>query len=113
MKMRITSRHDKLSPKIKDYIDEKLSKLDRFYDRIIDCEVIVDNEKLKHVIEMNIKVYSTVLNVTTKDSDITKAIDLCVDKLEIQLKKFKEKMKKKSHKKVSEIIVEADSLTTE
>lgn len=113
MKMRITSRHDKLSPKIKDYIDEKISKLDRFYDRIIDCEVIVDNEKLKHVIELNVKVYSTVLHVTTKDADITKAIDLCVDKLEIQLKKFKEKMKKKNHKKVSEILQDNETMAAD
>ncbi len=113
MKMRITSRHDKLSPKIKDYIEEKITKLDRFYDRIIDCEVIVDSEKLKQVIEMNVKVYSTVLHVTTKDADITKAIDLCVDKLEIQLKKFKEKMKQKTHKKVSEVIQEADAMSAD
>lgn len=109
MKIRITSRHDKLSPNIKDYIEEKIAKLDRFYDRIIDCEVIIDFEKLKHVFEMNVKVYSTVLHVTTKDADLTKAIDLCVDKLEIQLKKFKEKMKMKKHKKVSEVLEEAEA----
>lgn len=113
MKIRITSRHDKLSPTLKEYIEEKIAKLDRFYDRIIDCEVIVDNEKLKHVFEINVKVYSTVLHVTTKDADLTKAIDLCVDKLEIQLKKFKEKMKKKNHKKVSDVLEDADAMAAD
>jgi putative sigma-54 modulation protein len=109
MKMRITSRHDKISPKVKDYIEEKLARLDRYYDRIIDCEVITDAEKTKNVIEINMKVYSKVLNVKTKDVEITKAIDVCVDKLETQLKKFKEKMKERGHTKVSKTIAEAEA----
>lgn len=109
MKMRITSRHDKLSPNVKEYLEEKLARLDRYYDRIIDCEVITDTEKNRNVIELNVKVYSKVLNVKTKDEDVTKAIDLCVDKLETQLKKFKEKMKNRSHNRVSDALTEAEA----
>lgn len=113
MKTRITSRHDKLSPDVKDYIEEKISKIGRFYDRIIDCEVIISNEKLLHVFEMNVKVYSTTLNVKAKETDITKAIDQCVDKLEIQLKKFKDKMKSRPHRKVAEALEDAETMSAD
>lgn len=113
MRTRITSRHDKLSPDVKNYIEEKIGKLERFYDRIIDFEVIVNSEKLLHVFEMNVKVYSTTLHVKAKDTDITKAIDECVDKLEIQLKKFKDKIKSRPHQKISSALEDADMMTAD
>jgi putative sigma-54 modulation protein len=108
MKIRITSRHQKLAPKMKDYVEEKLERLERYYDRIIDCDVIFDKEKTAEKVEVNIKVYSTVINVKAKDPDVTKAVDLCMDKLEVQLKKFKEKMKKRPHVRMSEVLAEAE-----
>lgn len=108
MKIRITSRHQKLAPKLKGYVEEKLERLERYYDRIIDCDVILDKEKTAEKVEVNIKVYSTVINVKSKDADVTKAIDLCMDKLETQLKKFKDKMKKRPHVRMSEVLAEAE-----
>ena len=108
MKIRITSRHQKLAPKLKGYVEEKLDRLERYYDRIIDCDVILDKEKTAEKVEVNIKVYSTVINVKAKDPDVTKAVDLCMDKLEVQLKKFKEKMKKRPHIRMSEILAETE-----
>jgi putative sigma-54 modulation protein len=107
MKIRITSRHQKLAPKLKEYVEEKLERVERYYDRIIDCDVIMDKEKTVEKVEVNIKVYSTTINVKAKDADATKAIDLCMDKLETQLKKFKEKMKTRPHVRMSEVLAEA------
>lgn len=107
MKIRITSRHQKLAPKLREYVEEKLDRLERYYDRIIDCEVIMDKEKTAEKVEVNIKVYSATINVKAKDADLTKAIDLCMDKLEIQLKKFKAKMKKRPRVRMSEVLSES------
>lgn len=107
MKIRITSRHQKLAPKLREYVEEKLDRLERYYDRIIDCEVIMDKEKTAEKVEVNIKVYSATINVKAKDADLTKAIDLCMDKLEIQLKKFKAKMKKRPRVRMSEVLAES------
>lgn len=100
MKVRITSRHQKLSPRLREYVDEKIDRMSRYFDRIIDCEVILTREKLHELVEVNVKVYGTVLHVKAKDADPTKAIDLCMDKLEVQLKKFKDRLKEKPRVKM-------------
>jgi putative sigma-54 modulation protein len=106
MRIRMTSRHQKLVPKLREYVEEKLDRLDRYYDRIIDCEVIMDKEKMYETVEVNIKVYGSLLNVKAKDSDVTKAVDNCMDKLETQLKKFKSKLKKRPHVRMSTVLTE-------
>jgi ribosomal subunit interface protein len=68
--------------------------------------VVIIKEKIAEKVEVNIKVYSTTLNVKAKDPDLTKAIDLCMDKLEVQLKKFKGKMKSRPHVRISEVLAE-------
>jgi len=109
MKIRITSRHQKLSASLKNYVEEKLERLEKYYDRIIDCEVIMDSHKTHELIEVNLKVSGTVLHVNVKDADVTKAIDKAMDKLEVQLKKFKDKKKRRPHVRVAESLVPDES----
>lgn len=104
MKIRITSRHQKLSPSLKSYIEEKLERLEKYYDRIIDCEVIMESEKTRESVDVKLKVYGTMLHVKVKDVDVTKAIDKTMDKLEVQLKKFKAKIKRRPRIRVTETL---------
>lgn len=110
MKIRITSRHKKLSSSLKDYVEEKIERLERYYDRILDCEVVLDSEKTRELVEVNMKVYGTVLNVKVKDSDVTKAIDKSMDKLEVQLKKFKSKIRKKTRVRMTEVLAADETM---
>jgi putative sigma-54 modulation protein len=104
MKIRITSRHQKLSPSLKNYIEEKLERLEKYYDRIIDCEVTMESEKTRESVDVKLKVYGTTLHVKVKDVDVTKAIDKTMDKLEVQLKKFKAKIKRRPRVRVTETL---------
>jgi putative sigma-54 modulation protein len=107
MNIRITSRHQKLSPKLREYVEEKIERMSRYFDRIIDCEVILSKEKLYEQVEINVKVYGTMLHVRTRDADPTKAIDQSLDKLETQLKKFKAKMKERPRIRMRDVLPEA------
>lgn len=113
MRVRITSRHQKLSAQIKDYLEDKINRLEKYYDRIIDCEVILDSEKTKELVEINIKVYGTVLHVKAREMDVTKAIDTATDKLEVQLKKFKSKLRKRTHDRMTDVLNETESALAE
>ena len=113
MRIRITARHQKLSPQIKEYVEDKIQRMERFYDRIVDCDVIMDTEKNKETVEMNARVYGQLLNVKSKDADPTKAVDICLDKLEVQLKKFKSKMKNRPHERMSVALAKAQEIFAE
>ncbi|MFQ5707400.1 MAG: ribosome hibernation-promoting factor, HPF/YfiA family [bacterium] len=101
MRINFTARHFKASKKLKDYAERKVLRLKKYYDGIIDCEIILDYEKLTQVAEIAISVYNQRLVAIEKSEDIFKSIDFAVDKLERQIKKYKEKLRSHGNNKSS------------
>jgi len=95
MRITFTVRHGKATDKIKDYGKKKVKKLKKYYDGIIDCEIILDYVKTNQIADIKIGVYGTVLSAMVESDDIYKSIDEAVSKLERQLEKYKERWKKK------------------
>ena len=95
MRITITARHSKASDKLKEFAEKEVRRLKKYYDGIIDCEIILDYVKINQIAEINIGVYGTVLNSVVQSDDVYKSIDEAVTKLERQLEKYKEKWKKK------------------
>ncbi|MCG8605239.1 ribosome-associated translation inhibitor RaiA [bacterium] len=101
MRIGFTSRHFKASPRLRTYAEERVNSLKKFYDGIIECDIILDHEKLDQVAEIGLKVYGQRLVALEKTEDFFKSIDLCVEKLERQLKKYKAKLRDHSGEKTS------------
>ncbi len=101
MRITFTARHYKAPERLKEYAEKKVRRLKRYYDGIIECEIELDYEKLVQVAEISIKVYGQKLLAVEKTEDIYKSIDLAVDKLERQLKKYKEKLRGHNREKVA------------
>jgi putative sigma-54 modulation protein len=104
MHITFTARHFKATNRLKEYSEKKVTRLKRYYDGIIECEIILDYEKLDQIAEIAIKVYGQRLVAIEKSEDIFKSIDAAVDKLERQVKKYKEKLKDHANVKPAEII---------
>ena len=51
MEIQITSRHEKASQSLQDTITAELEGLQKFYDRITSCHVILDKERGKEIVE--------------------------------------------------------------
>lgn len=101
MRINITARHFKAPKHLKEYAEKKVRRLKRYYDGIIDCHIILDYEKQTQLAEITITVYNQKLVALEKSEDIFKSIDLAVDKLERQVKKYKEKLRDHSFDKPS------------
>lgn len=91
MRVNFTARHYKSSKRLKDYAENEVQKLTKFYNGIIDCDIILDYQKELQIAQVSINVYGSRLSVTEKTDDIYKSIDTAVEKLERQLKRYKEK----------------------
>ncbi len=91
MRLNFTARHYKSSPRLKEYAQNEVSRLEKFYDGIISCEVVLDYQKDIQIAEINLTVYGQKLTVVEKSDDIYKSIDLAVQKMERKLKRYKEK----------------------
>lgn len=107
MRVSFTARHYKPSERLKDYATKEVHKLKRYYDGIIDCEIVLDYQKLSQIAEIKLNVYGNTLTAIEKSEDIYKSIDLAVIKLERRLKKYKGKLSHFKNKKITENIEEA------
>ncbi len=97
MPVRIDAKGSKLSDSTKDHIEDSCTKLNNFFDKITDIEVILDTqEKHKHAttVEVVIRVPNQRLagKGETVDGNLFKAIDGAIAKAETQLKKHHDKL---------------------
>lgn len=86
----------KADKKLLDLVTSKLSKLEHFYDKIIDANVYLkvqkSDDKENKVIEIKLNVSQTTLFVEEKDKTFEIALDKAEDAIKSMLIKYKQKM---------------------
>jgi putative sigma-54 modulation protein len=91
MNLNITGHHIEVTPAIREYVTEKISKVTRHFDQVIDVNVILSVEKLVQKAEVNVHVSGKDIFVQAEDANLYAAIDSLTDKLDRQVVKYKEK----------------------
>ena len=93
--MKLNIRGDKLvvTDSIKGYIEEKIDKLNKYFDNDdIEAKIIVRVANNKQIIEVTIPTNKYTLRAEEGNTDLYAAIDLVLDKLERQIRKNKTKL---------------------
>ena len=87
--------HFSADKKLVAFVNEKTAKLTALHENITACDVILKLDKasdnLNKIAEIKIKLKGTELFSKKQCSTFEEAVDLCVDALKTQLKKYKEK----------------------
>lgn len=97
MRLQMQAIHFDADPKLLNFIQQKLDKLDTFYDRITSGEVFLklkkgDNAKTQtKLLEVKLYVPGGTVFVREQGTTFEEATDLAIDTLKIQVKKFKDK----------------------
>src|SRR5436853_221242 len=91
MELNITARHLKLTSAIADYAQKKLEKAKRYFGQLIWVQVILDVEKNRHIAEFVVHAAGHTFTAKEESSDLYAAIDLASDKIDEQLRRFKER----------------------
>ncbi len=102
MRVSFTARHFKPSDRLKEFATEEVTRLKKYYDGILDVEIILDYIKQEQVAEIIAKVYGTRIPVVTRSEDMYKSITLAVDTLERNIVKYKEKTRHFDKEKIVE-----------
>ena len=92
MNLQITGHHLEITPALRDYVTEKISRITRHFDHVIDVSVILTVEKLKQKAEVTVHLPGKEIYVESIDEDLYAAIDLLADKLDRQVLKYKQKL---------------------
>jgi putative sigma-54 modulation protein len=93
MQITVSGHHVDVTPALRDYVNTKLSKLQRHFDNITNSAVTLTVEKLVHKAEATVHVAGADLFALSESEDMYAAIDSLADKLDRQLIKHKEKIK--------------------
>ena len=109
MQTSITFKNIDPSDNLRAYVSDKLDRFDKLLDNPAEANVVLSVEKFRHIAEINI--FGDRLNINGKEetNDMYSAIDMTLDKLETQIKKSKEKIKKRrggANHKAKEILDE-------
>lgn len=92
MQIDITGHHVDLSDALRDYVNDKFSRLERHFDKVIDVHVILTVEKLNQKAEATIHMSGNDVHAEATSDDMYASIDGLVDKLDRQIVKHKEKI---------------------
>lgn len=96
MKLQVHSIHFDADQKLIGFIQNKIDKLETFYDRLVDGEVFlrINNEGVANkTVEIKLKVPGTQLFAKEQARSFEAATDLATEALRAQLKRFKTKIK--------------------
>lgn len=93
----LIGRNLDITDAMRNYAEDKLGKLDRFSDQIVDAKVVMSYDHKQHAteparVEVQLNVPNGIVRAEENGADTYAAIDLVVDKLERQLKRFKGRM---------------------
>jgi len=97
--MQVNIRGEKIvvTSAIKEYVEEKMSKMDRYFENPgeIKCSVLVKVRNNDQKIEVTVPTSKFTLRAEESNSDLYAAIDLVIDKLERQIRKNKTRLNNK------------------
>ena len=91
MQMNITGLQLDITDALRDYVTEKLARLERHFDKIISVQITLEVDKLKQKDEATLHIAGNDLVAEAEHTDLYAAIDLVADRLVRQLIKHKEK----------------------
>ena len=97
MQINISGHHVEVTPALKNYVHNKIDKLERHFDNITNVQVTLTVEKLVQKAEATVHVSGGELHANMDSEDMYAAIDGLTDKLDRQLLKHKEKMVDRRH----------------
>ncbi len=100
MQIDVTFRHMETSDPVRAYVEEKLARVKKYIDEPIDAQVVLSVEKkIRHKAVVTMTAKGINIKASEETNDMYAAVDAMVDKVERQLKRYKEKIK--NHKPLS------------
>lgn len=93
MQVSTTFRHMEQSEALKSYAEEKLERVAKYIDEPIAAQVYFTVEKIRHIVEIVISGRGITTKASEATNDMYAAVDAVLDKIERQLKRYKEKLK--------------------
>ncbi len=98
MQISVTFRQIEPSEALKSYVTDRLMKFKRYLDGPVEAHVVLGLEKFRHLADVTIDSNGRIIKGKEENADMYAAIDLVMDKMDMQLKKFRDKQRDKGER---------------
>ena len=99
MQINITGHHVEVTPALRAYTTEKMQKIARHFDQVNSISVILNVEKLQHQAEATVNAAGRTIFAAETAMDMYASIDKLVDKLDRQVRRYKDRLTDHHHVK--------------
>jgi putative sigma-54 modulation protein len=107
MEIKLAAKNIKVTQPLRDYVQQKVGKAQKYFDHIVWGQVFLFVEKRAQKAEMLVHAPGQTFRALATAADLYSAIDLASDKIDTQLKKHKERIKSRHKPKASDTMAEA------
>ncbi len=95
MELEIFFKNIESTDAIKNYVEKRVKKFTKILGDNIEIKVTLSTEKFRQIAEIIINFKGIIIKGEESSNDMYSAIDLVVDKVERQIKKYREKLKER------------------
>jgi len=81
------------SDALKTYVEEKLDRVRKYIEEPVIAQAYLTVEKIRHIVEITLTAKGITIKASEATNDMYAAIDAVVDKIERQLRRYKERLK--------------------
>jgi putative sigma-54 modulation protein len=92
MQLSVTARNLEITPALRAYAEEKLTRLTKYLEHIVTVHVILSVNKHRQTVEVTLRVRDLTIRAEEESDDLYSSIDLVVEKLERQILRYKERI---------------------
>lgn len=110
MQLSVTFRHMEASDALREYARDKLSRIEKYLDSAVEASVVLSVEKFRHIADVTMICDGLKINGQEQTEDMYSALDMVSDKIERQVKRYRQKVRNKKGKKgvsPKDVVVEA------
>lgn len=97
MKITVSGKNMVVTDALRNTVEKKLSKLDKYFSKNVEANATVSVEKNRHIFEVTIPFTKTILRAEEVTDDMYSSIDKSIDVLERQIRKHKTRLQRRLH----------------
>jgi len=106
MDITVTFRHMEPTDSLRNYAEEKISKLNKYLDFPLEAHIVLTVEKFRHIADVTLSLNGTRIKGAEETEDMYSAIDIVMDKIETQVKRHLSKIREHRSENLKEGEVE-------
>ncbi len=91
----IRGKNIEVTPALHDYVEKKVGRVTKYFDNVGDITVLLTVSKDRHIVEVTVPVQGLLLRGQESTMDMYTSIDLVIEKIERQIRKYKTKLEKR------------------